>query len=59
MVAAAIVAGLGAVTSAFDAAPASTLATDLESLFASVWEIAPLILIILVAFAAVSWVGKR
>ena len=56
MIAAVIVAGFGAVQSGFSAAPDSTLATDLESLMASGFEVAPLILLLVVGIMLVSWI---
>lgn len=51
MLAVILAAGVGAVSQGFAAAPSTTLASNLESLMASGFEIAPLALVVLVAFA--------
>lgn len=52
MLAVCLAAGIGAVSQGFAAAPSTTLSTNLESLMASGFEVAPLALVVLAVFAA-------
>lgn len=59
MLAACMAAGVGAVSQGFAAAPSTTLSANLESLLASGFEVAPLALAVLAAFAVASKVSFR